>query len=122
MLNVFPELSSIWRTRTYPDALTWTLGVLTTALEIDIRGAVDRLRVGNLVEDLVDLLLVGRRVRRDAEPAPESADTGFGDVEGCEIMRVEAEDACLEFVRCAPSCPHGEVVLLRPDQAERFKR
>jgi hypothetical protein len=48
--------------------------------------------------------------------------TGFGHVEGCEILRVEAEDACLEFLRCAPSCPHGEVVLLRPDQTERFKR
>ena len=62
---------------------------------------------------------LGQEDHMDTRTQPN---TGFGHVEGCEILRVEAEDACLEFLRCAPSCPHGEVVLLRPDQAERFKR
>jgi hypothetical protein len=53
----------------------------------------------------------------DARTEPN---TEFGHIEGCEILRVEGEDARLELRRCAPSCPHGEVVLLRPDQAEGF--
>jgi hypothetical protein len=52
--------------------------------------------------------------------ARTEANKEFGHVEGCKILRVEGEDARIELLRCAPNCPHGEIVLLRPDQAERF--
>ena len=46
--------------------------------------------------------------------------TGFGHITGCEIVRVEGDARALELLRCAPSCPHGEVCLPRPDQANWF--
>jgi hypothetical protein len=48
--------------------------------------------------------------------------TEFGHIDGCKILRVEDDDASLEFRRCAPACPHGEVVLMRPDEGEQLKR
>ena len=42
--------------------------------------------------------------------------TGFGHITGCEIVRVESDAGALELFRCAPSCPHGEIYLPRPDQ------
>jgi hypothetical protein len=55
--------------------------------------------------------------RPNVEPNP-----GFGHVTGCEIVRVEGEAGVLELLRCAPSCPHGEVYLPRPEQASWFER
>lgn len=48
--------------------------------------------------------------------------TGFGHIIGCEIVRVEGDVGVLELLKCAPSCPHGEVYLPRPDQARWFEQ
>jgi hypothetical protein len=48
--------------------------------------------------------------------------TGFGHITGCEIVRVEGDAGVLQLLSCAPSCPHGEVYLPRPDQADWLER
>ena len=48
--------------------------------------------------------------------------TAFGHVTGCEIVRAEGDAGVLELLRCAPSCPHGEIYLPRPDQVNWLAR